>query len=262
MMLGTGAMLLWAVVDARAVTPAQKCEAGKNKAVGKLALCIARNAARAAKGSPANRPCRVDFDAAFTKVEAAAAGMCPTTLDAEAIYYRIHVDLEATTGIQNVLDGDTRFVDNGNGTVTDLATGLTWEQKSALDGSANLADPHDADNLYTWSSGTTANGTAYTDFLEKLNDNTGACFAGHCDWRLPSYWELLTIVDLNVSGCNAGSPCIAPALGASKAESYWTSVDPVANLSSVAVVDFSNGKPSFIAKAGASEYARAVRGGV
>src|SRR2546429_7397381 len=64
-----------------------------------------------------------------------------------------------------------RFVDNGDGTVTDNQTGLQWEQKTTTVGSGvNLADPHDVDNSYTWSSsGTAADGTAFTDFLATLN---------------------------------------------------------------------------------------------
>jgi len=75
--------------------------------------------------------------------------------------------------------GAVRFVDNGDGTITDNQTGLMWEKKSD-DGSI-----HDKDNFYTWGS-TGANspdGTASTIFLTTLNA-TG--FAGHSDWRLPS----------------------------------------------------------------------------
>lgn len=85
------------------------------------------------------------------------------------------------------LASDPRYVDNGDGTVTDTQTGLMWEQKTSDDGIANYADPHDVDNTYTWSTGGPAwnpDGTAFTDFLVKLN--TPPCFAGHCDWRLPS----------------------------------------------------------------------------
>src|SRR5713101_3450419 len=70
-----------------------------------------------------------------------------------------------------------RFVDNGDGTVTDHQTGLQWEKKVALDDTPNLADPHDADNNYTWNTtigGTDPNGTAFTDFLGKLNNCTSS----------------------------------------------------------------------------------------
>jgi hypothetical protein len=79
-----------------------------------------------------------------------------------------------------------RYVDNGDGTVSDLNSGLIWEQKTT-DGSV-----HDASHSYTWSvSVPNPNGTAFTDFLYALNGGTSTdgaattgCFTGHCDWRL------------------------------------------------------------------------------
>ncbi len=100
-------------------------------------------------------------------------------------------------------DGDTTagltfmLKDLGNGVVKDQRTGLFWEKKSD-DGSI-----HDKDNSYTWSVGiapfqSTASGTAFTVFLATLN--TPPCFAGHCDWRLPTVKELGTIVDFGSGG--------------------------------------------------------------
>jgi hypothetical protein len=122
----------------------------------------------------------------------------------------------------------TRFVDNGDGTVTDHQTGLQWEKKDNLDSTANTADPHDADNTYTWTaSGTEPDGTAYTDFLAKLNNGNSidgttitGCFAGHCDWRLPTSAELQTIL-LAAYPC-ATSPCIDPAFGPTQSNFYWS----------------------------------------
>lgn len=52
--------------------------------------------------------------------------------------------------------------------------------------------------MYQWSSTDTApDGGAFTDFLVKLNGGTSldgvattGCYAGHCDWRLPTVEEL------------------------------------------------------------------------
>lgn len=121
----------------------------------------------------------------------------------------------------------TRYVDNGDGTVTDHQTGLQWEQKTTTVGSgANGADPHDVDNFYTWSAGVTPfpDGTMFTDFLAKLNgaSNDGVtltgCFAGHCDWRLPTVVELQTI---RLAQCGT-SPCIDPVFGPTVAYFYWS----------------------------------------
>ncbi len=89
----------------------------------------------------------------------------------------------------------------GSGMVTDHLTGLQWEQKTD-DGSV-----HDKDNGYSWSVGgngfAAANGTVFTSFFATLN--SGSCFAGQCDWRLPTRAELQTIL-LQPFPCP--SPCI------------------------------------------------------
>jgi len=121
-----------------------------------------------------------------------------------------------TSGCSN-----NRLLDNGDGTVTDNATGLMWEKKT-LDGSV-----HDMNNTYTWTGGaggsTDPDGTAFTEFLGELNGCgyieagtiTGG-FAGYCDWRLPDVLELQTIVD-----CSFGPPCIDPILGPTVPLASW-----------------------------------------
>jgi hypothetical protein len=93
-----------------------------------------------------------------------------------------------------------RFVDNGDGTVSDRHTRLVWDKKTGTVGTPNPSDVHDMNNTYTWSSGTAPDGTAYATFLATLNNCaspdgttfTGG-FAGYCDWRLPSSAELLEL---------------------------------------------------------------------
>ena len=59
-----------------------------------------------------------------------------------------------------------RYRDNGNGTVTDYDTGLQWEQKNSPDSIAYFPNPHDVDNVYTWSAtGQLADGQIVTEFL-------------------------------------------------------------------------------------------------
>jgi hypothetical protein len=109
---------------------------------------------------------------------------------------------------------------------TDNLTGLQWEQKTD-DGSV-----HDRDDVYTWStSGTAADGTAFTSFLATLN-LSGACFAGHCDWRLPTPAELQAIQRAAFPNCGGacldaavfGPPTLTPtwsALTAATPTSAW-----------------------------------------
>jgi hypothetical protein len=79
--------------------------------------------------------------------------------------------------------GENQFSDNGDGTVTDLGTGLMWQQ--ADDGTAR-----------NWE-----------DALEYAEDLT---LAGYADWRLPDVHELQSIVDYTRSLQSTGSPAIDP----------------------------------------------------
>lgn len=89
--------------------------------------------------------------------------------------------------------GPLSYTVNGNGTITDDRTGLTWETKTE----ANVADQ------YIWEEA--------LEYVAALNAmNGGAGFAGHNDWRLPNVKELLSIVDYGRSG-----PLIDPIFGPS-----------------------------------------------
>ena len=120
--------------------------------------------------------------------------------------------------------------------VADHDTGLLWEKKTGTVGvevvcettSGGCPDPHVVNNQYEWSnSGADPDGNAFTDFLEKLNDqvfgtadsatDVTGCFAGHCNWRIPSITEIGTIAD-----CSAGSPCVDPVFGPTAPSWYWS----------------------------------------
>lgn len=89
------------------------------------------------------------------------------------------------------------FTDNGDGTITDNATGLMW----AKDG--NGAGCNDG-NTIAW--------VAAIDFANGLS------FAGYSDWRLPNAKELISIVDYSEFG-----PCVDSIFINTKNARYWSS---------------------------------------
>ncbi|HSP55853.1 MAG TPA: DUF1566 domain-containing protein [Dehalococcoidia bacterium] len=167
-----------------------------------------------------------------------------------------------------------RFVDNGDGTITDKETGLMWEKKAGLGGGPVICstagvcpNPHDADNQYTYSFGSPSGppGTAFTVLLAQLNGGGG--FAGHSDWRLPTREELQGIADYADpsspvvsaafdTGCTVSCTittcsCTAPSI-------YWTSTTTALTANNAWIVDFSNGDVTNDTK-DTDYYARAVR---
>src|ERR1700752_2594117 len=59
----------------------------------------------------------------------------------------------------------------------------------------------------------------------------GDCFAGHCDWRLPTVGERRTVTR------PGGTPCIDPIFGLN-GEDYWTASTPDFNEETARVVSF------------------------
>ncbi len=125
------------------------------------------------------------------------------------------------------------------------------------------------DNLYTWSISTpTANGSLFTNFLPSLNDATSSdgiaiagCFAGLCDWRLPTAPELHGIIDLTRPGCSNGTaPCIDELFGSTSfgGLGYWTATTNTYFDGYAYVVDFTNGSVLTNGKTG-NGHVRAVR---
>jgi hypothetical protein len=97
------------------------------------------------------------------------------------------------------------FRDNGDGTISDLSTGLTWCRS-------------DSGRAMTW-------GRAL-EYAESM------VFAGHDDWRLPNARELQSIVDYSRSPDTTGSGAIDPVFSISEIKNeagerdfpwFWTS---------------------------------------
>lgn len=142
------------------------------------------------------------------------------------------------------------FTDNGDGTISDHATGLMWE-KLVDDGSI-----HDADNTYQWND-------AFVSKIGALNTDN---FAGHDDWRMPNQFELYSLVNLAAANPAVYSPfhnaclpgCTAATCACTRAGGFWASDPYQGNLQAVWTVNFNDAftgvtsRSSFI-------YIRAVR---
>jgi len=83
----------------------------------------------------------------------------------------------------NTAYGKNNFVDNEDGTITDLATGLMWQQSDSQTG---------------------------LNWQESLAYAESLTLAAHTDWRLPNAKELQSIVDYTRSPDTTASPAIDP----------------------------------------------------
>ncbi len=147
--------------------------------------------------------------------------------------------------------------------VRDNVTGLIWERKENRDSTADYANPHDADNTYTWCD-TDPNtnggnqGTCGTndteDFIDALNS---ANFGGHNDWRLPTLKELVTLVDYS----RQNPPIDTSFFQDTVSSYYWSSTTTANNSNRVWPVYFHNNSYYYVISKFSYSYVRAVRGG-
>ena len=158
------------------------------------------------------------------------------------------------------------YVDNGDGTITDVYTSLMWEKNSQNDGSI-----HDiANNALTWVE-------AFSIHVAALN---AMSFAGHSDWRLPNIRELASIINYENGGSdpaiggaiptvspafsnNCTSPCTVLSCSCTEPVYYWSSTTSAISPQKAFTVHF--GDASVIAGYGktppSAAIVRAVRGG-
>lgn len=91
---------------------------------------------------------------------------------------------------QNTTYGVNDFQDDGDGTITDDATGLTWSQDD---------------------SGTVApDGMNWAEALAYVEEMNAEKYLGYSDWRLPNVKELQRIVDYTRSPETDGTAAIDP----------------------------------------------------
>jgi hypothetical protein len=235
--------------------------------------------------------CADKYARRWPQIEDKAGGACPSTGDQTAVQQYVDAtttDVAAalsggtlagqaqplTTGLTQCWntagqliacagtgqDGDVRagldrvYVDNGDGTITDTRTGLTWEKLS------DDTSIHDKDNIYTW-------GNAFTHKIAVLNQER---FGGYADWRLPNVNELHSLVNYGSidpavspafnTGC--GQWCTVLTCSCTRNNLYWASSSFLLSPGGSAwTVGFYSGGVSRNRAKVEPFYVRAVRGG-
>lgn len=220
--------LVMSATAALAVDPAGKCAASKLGMAGKYEFCRLKAAAKAIKigAAPDYSKCALQPKWGATEIKA-GAGVCPTEGDQAAQQAELNADTGRTLA---ELSGLARFTDNGDGTITDGQTGLTWEKKVKGDNSPDFANLHDADDAYEWAGKCSSNASKYCQPTAAAStactagvegDATGcaqctggdgscnasatvwtwlaalntASFAGHADWRIPTRAQLEALIN-------------------------------------------------------------------
>ncbi len=135
----------------------------------------------------------------------------------EGKYYVLYVRGNPAYGIN-------QFKDNGDGTITDEASGLTW---------------------------TKADSTIGMDWPAALNYAESLEFAGHSDWRLPNAKELQSIIDYTRSPDTTDSAAIDPIFSSTPIKNeggkkdfaqYWSSSSHLSARGSDTAVYFAFGR--------------------
>lgn len=227
----------------------------------------------------------------------ARAQMCPGDMDLDGDVTIAEVQQSANAFLYGC-PIERRFVDNGDGTISDYGTGLMWEKKLDFDddpifcsSAVECPDPHDADNRYSWSVGEPYDptGTAFTVLLAQLNGacdgdsgvpctvnaecagiGSGLCgFAGRRDWRLPTRDELVGIVDYAamfppvidaVFHSDCARSCERGACSCTASNDYWSSSTLASNSGYAWGVSFFTGGVEALVKINRNNV-RAVRTG-
>jgi len=159
-------------------------------------------------------------DIGTAKAEIARTGQSASLVDYDDGYYD-----------QGVIWPDARFVDNGDGTVTDVMTGLMWLQ--------------DADSITARS------------WANALSAVAALSTGDHHDWRLPNVREIESLLDLSQD-----NPCLPEEYSTDftgvQSDIYWTSTTYAGATGSAWCIDLMDGATLIVDKS-VSHYVLAVR---
>jgi len=133
-----------------------------------------------------------------------------------------------------------RFVDSGDGTVTDTATGLMWQQSYAYAETGNYCSWYEAN-----------------EYIARLN-RTG--LGGHSDWRLPDRLEMQSLYEIEHTFTARGRTFVLhidPVFEFGYGSCFWTWRS---RFSGALGFEFDVGGRHWLPKASFSGTVRAVRG--
>lgn len=176
-----------------------------------------------------------DLEAELEQCRAARSGTLPATGQTETFGDHPGQDGQYRTGCPP----DGRFVDHGDGTITDTCTGLTWQQVTADVNDDGVVDASDVVNWF--------DALLYCESLT---------LGGEEDWRLPNVRELQSLVDYG--RYNVALDPLFTALPSW----YWTSTTEAEDSISAWYVDFAMGYVYRDNSKANRHFVRAVRGGV
>ncbi|HEY6168977.1 MAG TPA: DUF1566 domain-containing protein, partial [Verrucomicrobiae bacterium] len=125
----------------------------------------------------------------------------------------------------------SHFVNNGNGTITDTDTGLTWQQGEI---------------------------GAATDWTNALNYCEGLVLGSFQDWRLPNIKELESLNDETLASPSIDTNFFPGA----KSARYWSSTTQFGHATNAWWNEFINGITSYEGTKTTNYWVRAVRGGL
>ena len=132
-----------------------------------------------------------------------------------------------------------RFIDNDNGTITDLFTGLMWQEGYAYRETGNYINWYNANN-----------------YIENLNKQKLGSF---CDWRLPNKLEIQSLYEIAHPFQSRGKTFILhidPVFEFSYGSCFWTSQT---KLSAALGFEFDAGDIHWYPQGSMSGTVRAVR---
>jgi len=142
----------------------------------------------------------------------------------------------------------TRWCDNGNGTVTDLTTGLVWLQNANWGGERPFwVNSIDGENAHDRAASLKNGANGADDLSDGSNEG---------DWRLPTKNELLALVN----GVEPVSSSIPGAFSGVQASGYWSSTTYADNANGAWSVYLVNGVVYYGSKTN-DNYVWPVRGG-